>query len=115
MQHLEAWFIFFGCFNMALVSSVWIGWVLFAKLSEDDPKEGLVMIAIFCWFLVNLSISFGFPEDGSPLCTLQAVLWLYGTKTAVNWWALLMYRWLSDTTSCRALSTLVMHAIGWSS
>ncbi len=73
------------------------------------------MIAIFCWFLVNLSISFGFPEDGSPLCTLQAVLWLYGTKTAVNWWALLMYRWLSDTTSWRALSTLEMHAIGWSS
>ena len=64
------------------------------KLRRDHFTQ-IAFYTIFCWMLVSIAMTFGFPANGSTACQLQSFILLFFTPAAGGWMAALFFQYYS--------------------
>ena len=98
-------------FAVVLTGLFWPG----LMLSKCRPFSNILFFISLCDFLGSISNSFGFPPNGSQLCSAQSFFYLYFIPASWIWTLLLVYQ-LRTLILFKTLyiSRKSMHIICWS-
>lgn len=112
MISLETAYIASGCVSMTVVSTLVLTFLIFPyKIQEYARFAGPTCV---CWFVANLSWTFGFPPNNSMLCKVQAPLFIYFFFAADIWFSMLSFHFFSIWVLNKPFNAgLVANVIGW--
>jgi hypothetical protein len=113
MKRLEVFIIVYSVISCCCSLSV-IGTILFFRKMQRGKFMPIILYMSLADFFLNLTSSFGFPDDGSPLCWIQGVFATFFTLSGWFWTTLLAYRVYSMVRygGCN-LTQQQMHMVGW--
>ena len=109
-------FIGFSALSAACSASIVLTGLVFPSmmLSPMHPFSNMLFMIALCDSISSISFSFGFPLDGSTLCTTQAFLTWFFTPASWLWSSALVYQMYCIVVHKKLhLSTTHLHTIIW--
>lgn len=110
---VEGFFIFAACISFCVGTSVAATILIFPNIRRQYFMQ-LIGFTQFSWVCSSLANAFGFPANGSNLCSAQSFLQLYFTQAACVWFLLFVGQYHSFVVYKKLqLNMAAMHLIAW--